>query len=121
MGRVKVRAALTAAVSGATLALACAAAFNGGCTMGPNYHSPALHAPEAFAGPLPGTAAPTSRPTTGIATTRPIDLTTWWTSFDDPTLNSLVGRALEGSLDLQLAVARLQEARELEAATLGGN
>ena len=35
----------------------------------------------------------------------------WWQSFDDPTLDSLVRRAMEGSLSLQQAQARTLQAR----------
>jgi NodT family efflux transporter outer membrane factor (OMF) lipoprotein len=50
----------------------------------------------------------------GESTTRPavsVDLTRWWTTFNDPTLDSLVQRAAESNLDLQLAAARLRESR----------
>lgn len=40
------------------------------------------------------------------------DLTTWWRSFDDPTLTSLVDQASAANLDLAQAVARLRQARE---------
>lgn len=35
----------------------------------------------------------------------------WWTTLDDPTLSSLIDRALQGSLDLRISVARVREAR----------
>jgi NodT family efflux transporter outer membrane factor (OMF) lipoprotein len=35
----------------------------------------------------------------------------WWTSFNDPQLATLIRRAVEGNLDLQLAAARVTEAR----------
>jgi NodT family efflux transporter outer membrane factor (OMF) lipoprotein len=35
----------------------------------------------------------------------------WWTTFNDPTLTSLVDRALQGNLDLRQASARVREAR----------
>jgi NodT family efflux transporter outer membrane factor (OMF) lipoprotein len=37
----------------------------------------------------------------------------WWTTFNDPDLNSLVERAVKGNLDLKLAQARVREARAL--------
>jgi NodT family efflux transporter outer membrane factor (OMF) lipoprotein len=92
-----------------------------GCNLGPIYHPPATQMPEAFAEPLPGTAA--TRPTTGPSSApvvHPVDLARWWESLDDPELNQLERRTLRSGLDLRIAVARLQEARETEAALLGG-
>jgi multidrug efflux system outer membrane protein len=37
----------------------------------------------------------------------------WWRQFGDPVLDDLVSRALEGDLDLRMAVARVREARAL--------
>jgi outer membrane protein TolC len=37
----------------------------------------------------------------------------WWQAFDDPLLNGLVNRALFANHDLQLADARMREARAL--------
>jgi multidrug efflux system outer membrane protein len=37
----------------------------------------------------------------------------WWRQFGDPVLDELVSRALEGDLDLRIAVARVREARAL--------
>jgi NodT family efflux transporter outer membrane factor (OMF) lipoprotein len=66
------------------------------------------------------TATPTTRPLPS-PTTRPVDLTCWWQSLDDAELNSLVDRAVANNLDLQIALARLQEAREQEAAVSGNS
>src|SRR5262249_9026312 len=38
-------------------------------------------------------------------------LRTWWQSFHDPLLTSLVERALDSNLDLRLALARVAESR----------
>lgn len=43
-------------------------------------------------------------------------LTEWWKRYNDPQLNALIARALEHNADLQLASARVAEARAL----LGG-
>jgi NodT family efflux transporter outer membrane factor (OMF) lipoprotein len=83
------------------------------CTVGPDYHTPATTMPVAFAPPTP-----TTRPLSGPST-RPVDLTRWWQSLDDPELNSLIERAVENNLDLQIALTRLQEAREQEEAVSG--
>jgi NodT family efflux transporter outer membrane factor (OMF) lipoprotein len=79
-----------------------------GCAVGPNYHSPKLDAPQAFA----------AAPATGAASP-PVDLAHWWESFNDPELTSLVRRAIAANLDLQVAIARLQEAEATEAGVLG--
>jgi NodT family efflux transporter outer membrane factor (OMF) lipoprotein len=88
-----------------------------GCTVGPNYHPPATaDLPDAF------TTAPsaTTRPTTAVAATEPApDLTHWWTSLNDPLLDSFVQRAAQSNLDLQIAAQRLQEARAAEMAITG--
>lgn len=34
----------------------------------------------------------------------------WWTGFSDPYLNELIARSVQGNLDLQISVARVQEA-----------
>lgn len=73
------------------------------CTpVGPNYRAPAvaeLNVPPSYLGqsPTPGSRAA---------------LATWWTSFNDPLLNELIGRALGANLDLAVAQARLLQARE---------
>ena len=37
----------------------------------------------------------------------------WWQQFDDPTLNQLVGKSLQGNRDLRVAFARLKAARAI--------
>ena len=39
--------------------------------------------------------------------------TLWWQQFDDPTLNQLVGKALNGNRDLRVAFARWKAARAI--------
>jgi NodT family efflux transporter outer membrane factor (OMF) lipoprotein len=51
---------------------------------------------------------------------RPAELARWWTSFNDPLLNSLVERAVGSNLDLRQAEARIREARALRAVTASG-
>jgi NodT family efflux transporter outer membrane factor (OMF) lipoprotein len=51
---------------------------------------------------------------------RSADLTRWWTSFNDPLLDSLVERAVQSNLDLRLAEARVREARALRGVTAAG-
>ncbi|MEI6892576.1 MAG: efflux transporter outer membrane subunit [Pontiella sp.] len=41
------------------------------------------------------------------------DLQTWWTVFNDPTLNMLIERASTNNLDLKTAVARIEQSASL--------
>jgi NodT family efflux transporter outer membrane factor (OMF) lipoprotein len=84
------------------LASMCAAA----CTVGPNYVKPALPAPPAY-------AEAANTPRTAVLQTE-ADLSTWWTQFGDPELNSLIQRALKDNPDLQSAASRVREARQQE-------
>ncbi len=79
-----------------------------GCEVGPNYETPTVPVPSAYAG-----AAPATAPATGPAATRPAapDLTHWWEAFRDPALNQLVREAVAANLDVRLAAARIREAR----------
>lgn len=79
-----------------------------GCAVGPNYHSPKADAPPAFA--AVSATAPAKPPT---------DLAHWWVSLNDTELTSLVRRAIAANLDLQVAIARLQEAEATEAGVMG--
>jgi multidrug efflux system outer membrane protein len=71
--------------------------------VGPNYQPPE-------------TAAPAFRHAdAGVVEQKPIEAA-WWTQFGDPTLDSLIDRALAGDLDLKIAAARVQESRALLSA-----
>ncbi len=72
----------------------------GGCTVGPDYHAPALNAPTQWSEPL-----------AGGENAREVSIATWWKNFNDPELNSLVERAVAANLDLQIAAARVRETR----------
>jgi NodT family efflux transporter outer membrane factor (OMF) lipoprotein len=76
------------------------------CTVGPNYRAPNVTAPPAF-------SEAQSSARTAVTGAEP-DLSRWWTGFNDPTLNDLVGRALKDNLDLQTAASRVREARAQE-------
>lgn len=79
----------------------------GGCTVGPNYHTPRT--------PLPAEFSATTQPATTQAASRPapteVDLTRWWQTFNDPALNRLIDEAVARNLDVRLANARIREAR----------
>ncbi len=70
------------------------------CTVGPDYHQPAGHAPPAWSSPVAG----------GL-TDNAAEASSWWTSFNDAELNSLMERAVKTNLDLRVAEARLRQAR----------
>ncbi|HAA05390.1 MAG TPA: RND transporter [Syntrophobacteraceae bacterium] len=84
-----------------------------GCAVGPNFRSPKVQVPPAWrgvGGPQP--AQPSAEtPSLSVATGGPTEVVDWWRSFNDPELNSLVGRAMASNLDLALAKARIRQAR----------
>lgn len=75
-----------------------------GCGVGPDYHRPVVAAPPAFM----GVAAVSERTAPALADG---DEAAWWSSFGDPLLTGLVGRALGQNLDIAQAVARVTQAR----------
>src|SRR5579862_8900828 len=79
------------------------------CAVGPNYRAPATTMPAAFSANIP-----TTRPATV-----PTDLTQWWKSLNDPRLDSLIERAIQNNPDLEIALTRVQESREIESALTG--
>lgn len=80
---------------------ATAIAVLAGCEVGPNYKPPQMRVPTQFA---------TTQPATQPAT-QPVDLTRWWETFQDPALDALIAEAVRSNLDVQLAQARVREAR----------
>jgi NodT family efflux transporter outer membrane factor (OMF) lipoprotein len=77
-----------------------------GCTVGPDFKKPATTMPSHWVSPTtaPAFSGPTTQPFTA-------ELTNWWAIFKDPTLNTLIERAVIGNLDLQQAEARVRQAR----------
>src|SRR6185437_10605109 len=72
-----------------------------GCTVGPDYKPPRADVPASFS-----TQQPSTQPTT-----MPVSMERWWESFNDPTLDSLIARAVRTNLDLRIAQSRVREAR----------
>jgi NodT family efflux transporter outer membrane factor (OMF) lipoprotein len=68
--------------------------------VGPNYHEPAANPPAEWATPL-----------AGGETNGTLDDSRWWKTFQDPELDSLIGRAAESNLNLRAACARVRQAR----------
>jgi len=79
-----------------------------GCTVGPDYEPPDRPMPRAWVGP---STQPATR--ASVTTEAAAEVATWWTSFRDPVLDSLVARAIESNLDLAQASSRLRQARAL--------
>jgi NodT family efflux transporter outer membrane factor (OMF) lipoprotein len=81
--------------------------FISGCAVGPDYLEPEIEAGQGWATPL-ADGAPNA------------DLETWWTTFNDPTLNRLIDTALVENFDIREANARVDEVRALRDAVAGG-
>jgi outer membrane protein, multidrug efflux system len=80
------------------------------CTVGPNYAPPKPSIKTDFPPPSAQAATqPTTHPSQLSSTAQPI--TEWWTTLNDPELNNLLLRALDGNLDLQQAASRIRESR----------
>lgn len=74
------------------------------CTVGPDYVRPETTAPAEWIGVRESTSP-------GGLSAAPAALAKWWTILGDPTLDSLVERALSGNLSLVEAQARVRQAR----------
>lgn len=87
--------------------IACVAVLAcGGCKVGPNYRPPQVPIPDSFK------SGPATQPAGQTPTTQPaLDLARWWSSLDDPVLDGLIRSAVEGNIDLMIALARVQEVR----------
>lgn len=85
-----------------------------GCAVGPS-----------FVPPKPGVPAHWSQAALASGGASSVDpgvprIASWWESFRDPTLTSLIERSLEANLDLREAVARIEEARAQRQETAAG-
>jgi multidrug efflux system outer membrane protein len=84
------------------LALFTAGAWVAGCAVGPDYQRPPADVPPAWQPEAPWhQAAPSDAALKGH----------WWEVFQDPALDPLVEQALLSNQNLQLAAARLDQAR----------
>src|ERR1700722_4629970 len=77
-----------------------------GCAVGPDYHLPTISMPSMF---LAQSGEKILQSTPSVSA----DLTQWWRALHDTELDSLIARALEANLDLEIALERLQGARTL--------
>lgn len=76
-----------------------------GCTVGPDYCQPEMSVPAAYLEASSGGEA---------------QLDSWWRGFGDAELTALVDQALKQNLDIELAAARIREARALEGVAGAG-
>jgi NodT family efflux transporter outer membrane factor (OMF) lipoprotein len=90
-----------------------------GCTVGPDYRQPHIEVPENFAPPSATASVKRLKPSMTATSAPPVDLARWWKSLNDPKLDSLISRAIEANLDLEMALARVQQARTKEAVAWG--
>jgi NodT family efflux transporter outer membrane factor (OMF) lipoprotein len=91
------RSTLTRPLPAGSLAVLLVVALSG-CGVKRPYTAPVPATPAAWAQPAP-------EPADAAA------LAAWWDTFDDPLLTSLVTRAVQGNLDVRVALSRLREAR----------
>lgn len=81
-----------------------------GCTVGPNYQPPKAQVPSAWSQP---SSAPAGASADEI-------LVHWWTAFNDPTLTTLVERAVQSNLTVKQAEARIRQARAARGVARAG-
>lgn len=85
------------------------------CAVGPRYRAPPPDEPAAFAAQV----NPPNAATVNGSGAVPVELSSWWRSLNDAELCSLVDRAVQSNLDVQIALDRLQQARAYEAVVVG--
>lgn len=79
-----------------------------GCAVGPNYRTPEVEAtPQAWL-------------STSQMQTAPVGDLRWWQTFGDPLLEKLIDTALANNGDLQVAMARVKEARGARLSAIAG-
>lgn len=93
------------------LSLLTLALWLAGCAVGPDYEAPKPQLPGGY---HLLDAQQASKTESGAINSR------WWQTFNDPQLNSLIDRAVEGNLTLQQAVLRIAGARQELAQARGG-
>ena len=89
-------------ISANRLLLIALAAMPLGCSVGPNFSRPDPHVPAGWSA--------TSTASSAI-NTDPQAVVNWWSTFQEPTLSSLIERSTASNLDLRAAVLRITEAR----------
>ena len=85
-----------------------------GCAVGPDYTTPEIKLPAVFE---TWRSAESNQP--GIDQIQAANIVAWWKTLRDPELNSLIERAILGNPDIEIALDRVQQAREHEIVVLG--
>ncbi|MDG2051164.1 MAG: efflux transporter outer membrane subunit [Myxococcota bacterium] len=93
--------------------------FAVGCAIGPNYERPEIEVPENFRGAPPAEPVDDESTVDEKEAQQFADLP-WWEIFDDPVLVSLIEVALQNNLNLEMAVARTEQAYRQSRATMSG-
>lgn len=83
-----------------------------GCKVGPDFAPPVVNIPEVWNQELPENAE--------LAPQNELIDTSWWTVFQDPTLDRLVYEAANSNLDLRQTGSRIMEARFARGVIAGG-
>ncbi len=78
------------------------------CAVGPDYKDPEYAVPDYWQVRLVDGLAEGEAP-----------LATWWQTLNDPVLNSMMERAVDGNLDLKEAYGRIKEARAIRGIATG--
>ena len=86
-----------------------AAALLAACTVGPNYKPPPDRAPTTWGTRLGAGESDAS-----------VTLASWWSSFNDPELDTLIDSAIQSNLTLRVAEERVREARAEREVVSGG-
>ncbi|MBN3725927.1 efflux transporter outer membrane subunit [Burkholderia sp. Ac-20379] len=95
----------------AVLAAATSPLWLAGCTVGPDYHRPAVGTPDAWQTPADDAYWQRARPSHAALSPD------WWTAFDDPLLNDLETQALAANQTLAATAAHYAQARATLAST----
>lgn len=98
------RSKLVLSVLAASLSLAGCGSL--GIAVGPDYQRPVLETPKTWVA-LPAQDKAAAN----------VNLLSWWKSFQDPVLNSLLDEAVANNQDLVLAAGRIEEARATATGT----
>lgn len=81
------------------------AALLSACAVGPDYKRPNLDVPKSLS------AKSLDSNANANASTEAVQWLSWWKSFNDPVLNQLLEEGLANNQDLQIAIARIDDAK----------
>jgi NodT family efflux transporter outer membrane factor (OMF) lipoprotein len=89
-----------------------------GCAVGPDYEVPTAAVPKLF-GSASLTSAIPSGPSGAPNSPDSAQFIRWWQSLHDRHLNVLIDRAVASNPDIEIALTRVQEAREQQVVIVG--